>query len=31
MKRTGITPSLQDAAFDFLFWFSRLEYCLKAK
>lgn len=31
MKRTEITPSLQDAAFDFLFGFSRFEYCLKEK
>lgn len=31
MKRTEITPPLQDAAFDFLFGFSRFEYCLKEK
>ena len=31
MKRTEITPSLQDAAFDFLFWFSRFEFGLKEK
>lgn len=29
MKRSEITPQLQDAAFDFFFWFSRFEFCLK--
>lgn len=31
MKRTDITPPLQEAAFDFLFWFSRFEFGLKEK
>ncbi|MEO8366218.1 MAG: hypothetical protein ABI538_08430 [Pseudoxanthomonas sp.] len=31
MKRTEITPPLQDAAFDFLYWFSRFEFGLKEK
>lgn len=31
MKRSEITPPLQDAAFDFLFWFSRFEFGLKEK
>ena len=29
MKRSDITPDLNAAAFDFLFWFSRFEYALK--
>ena len=31
MKRTEITPPLREAAFDFLFAFSRFEYCLKER
>ncbi len=29
MKRSEITPQLQEAAFDFFYWFSRFEFCLK--
>ena len=29
MKRNDVTPELQAAAFEFLFWFSRFEYALK--
>lgn len=29
MKRSEITPQLNDAAFEFFYWFSRFEFCLK--
>lgn len=29
MKRSDVTPELNAAAFDFLFWFARFEYALK--
>ena len=29
MKRSDVTPDLNAAAFDFVFWFSRFEYALK--
>lgn len=29
MKRTDITPELERAAFEFNYWFSRFEFCLK--
>ena len=29
MKRSDVTPDLNAAALDFLFWFSRFEYALK--
>lgn len=31
MKKSEITPPLQEAAFDFLYWFSRFEFALKER